>query len=358
MKKIITVLLMMAVLICGCGEGEKQEVSQEQNQEETEKDNSESGNQETEEEIKETEDMSQAEWIESGGADNMEDGYEKVESINIDSNEAILKYERYEIVEENSSDESGEMKPNIVLYFEFENKNGTRSADSTFNVSVFQNGIKSINWLGGASNVDGNEPIKDWRTETLSGGKLKVGLEFELQDLENPIKIRVDNQKYQESSPLFFQQQELEITRDEKTEENQNVENNTNVLFQKEYEVDGEKVNISMNGNEENIEMNIFGNAKDEEKASIMLACYKKILGEISIDGYSITIKTGEASVIYTETGEENKIMGTNKDGSIAFSAPDWLVTEFTMTEEEMNSFTDEIINTMEDFGESAEMNN
>lgn len=150
---------------------------------------------------------------------------------------------------------------------------------------------------------------------------------------------------------------EVEEIKGEEQKEDK-TENDTNVLFKKEYEVDGEKINISLDENDGKMSIDIFGNTKDEEKASIMLACFKKSLSDISIDGYSITIKTGEASVIYKESEGNNTLMGTNRDGSIAFSTPDWLVTEFTMPEDEMNSFTGEIINTIKDFGENAEMNN
>lgn len=352
MKKIITVLLMMAVMLCGCGEGEKQEVSQEQNQEETEKYNSESGNQETEEEIKETEDMSQAEWMESGGADNMEDGYEKVESINIDSSDTKLSYEKLEKYKLENGEEV------ILLYFDFSNVSaGETTVDGQYNFSAFQDGVEITVY---SYVPDEFEPFRNRDKQILDGANIKFGIAVKPDNWESNIKLRVDDCMAYDSQdiPHTFQQQELELTQDETLERNENDENNINSIFQKEYEVDGEKINISLDENDGKMSIDIFGNTKDEEKASIMLACFKKSLSEISIDGYSITIKTGEASVIYKESEGNNTLMGTNRDGSIAFSTPDWLVTEFTMPEEEINSFTDEIINTMEDFGESAEMNN
>lgn len=322
MKKIITVLLTMAVLMCGCGEGEKQEVSQETNQEETEKE------------------------LVSDELDSIE-GFEN----------AGLDYEKF------NSPASENGLDGTLIYIDGKVLNQTKISDS-------EDPILSIV----IEQEDGNRwsvsIASDSEIEEIQGKNVRAfGMYMGFSDVVNlpAIYVGTEDEEIMEKTRIDLEENEEYVTvwkfsdciqgkmEEEGTETNKE---NTNVLFQKEYEVDGEKVNISMNGNEENIEINVFGNAKDEEKASIMLACYKKILGEISIDGYSITIKTGEASVIYNEKGEENKIMGTNKDGSIAFSAPEWIVTEFTMTEEEMNSFTDEIINTMEDFGESAEMNN
>lgn len=103
--------------------------------------------------------------------------------------------------------------------------------------------------------------------------------------------------------------------------------------------------------------INIIGNAKDEEKASIMFSCYATLLNDIGIEKCNITIMTNGHGVIYTKYGEKTIIMGNNKDGSFCESAPDWIVTEFTMLEEEVNVYTEEITKTLKDFGESAEMN-
>lgn len=150
---------------------------------------------------------------------------------------------------------------------------------------------------------------------------------------------------------------EVEETKGEEQKEDK-TENDTNVLFQKEYEVDGENIRISMIEKDEKLGITIFANAKDEEKACLMLTCCVTLLDEIKPDEYSIAITVGEKNVMYFKDGEKTTMSGSNNDGSLALSAPDWLVTEFTMSEDEMNSFTGEITNTLKDFGESTEMNN
>lgn len=146
----------------------------------------------------------------------------------------------------------------------------------------------------------------------------------------------------------------------EEKEETKNAseEKAENIIASKKYKVDGEDVGIALSETKGIFEISVIGNAKDEEKASIMLACYKMYLDEIDLDKYIITIMVNEGSVVYSVEDGENSIFGRNKDGSLAFSSPDWIVTDFTMTEEEMNSFSDEIINTIKDFGESAGMDN
>ncbi len=350
MKKIIAVLLMMAVMLCGCG-NENKERPNNLKQNETENDSSELENDDSGEE-QEAEDMSQSEWMESGGADNMEDGYEKVESINIDSSDTKLSYEKLE----KYTLENGEEV--ILLYFDFSNVSaGETTVDGQYNFSAFQDGVEITVY---SYVPDEFEPFRNRDKQILDGANIKFGIAVKPDNWESNIKLRVDDCMAYDSQdiPHTFQQQELELTQDETLERNENDENNINSIFQKEYEVDGEKINISLDENDGKMSIDIFGNTKDEEKASIMLACFKKSLSEISIDGYSITIKTGEASVIYKESEGNNTLMGTNRDGSISFSTPDWLVTEFTIPEDEMNSFTGEIINTIKDFGENAEMNN
>ena len=128
--------------------------------------------------------------------------------------------------------------------------------------------------------------------------------------------------------------------------------------MKKEYEVDGEKVNISMQETDGEISIDVFGNAKDEEKASIMFSAYGVLLNEIGIEKYNITVKTNGHGVIYTKDGDKITIMGDNKDGSFSMSAPDWVVEEFTIPEEEVKAYYEEVSNTLKDFGEQMETNN
>lgn len=148
--------------------------------------------------------------------------------------------------------------------------------------------------------------------------------------------------------------------RKEKEEtENASEEKEANIIDSKKYEVDGEDVGISLSETDGIFDISIIGNAKDEQKASIMFVCYKMLLDEIDgLKKYDIAVMAGEKSIMCFKDGEETTITGTNKDGSLTFSTPDWIVTDLSMPEEDVNSFSEEIANTIKDFVESAEMNN
>ena len=91
--------------------------------------------------------------------------------------------------------------------------------------------------------------------------------------------------------------------------------------------------------------IDISGHAKNEEKAPIMLTTFTSQLKKVNkFDGFNISIFCGNLSAIYMTTDDGYYIVGTNKDGIYAFSAPDWLVTDFTMPEEKLEVYSGKII--------------
>ena len=152
--------------------------------------------------------MSQAEWIANGGADNMEDGYEKVESINIDTSDISLKYTGQKIVD--GTDNDGNAIKELIVYFDFTNKTSTPSRIyEAFEINAFQNGLQLINWM---SDVDGDESVANSYENIMDNATLNVGIIFELKDIGNPVKLRIENSfsgPYTDSSEIFAQQQEL-----------------------------------------------------------------------------------------------------------------------------------------------------
>lgn len=129
------------------------------------------------------------------------------------------------------------------------------------------------------------------------------------------------------------------------------------IISQKEYEIDGEKISISLEENNGKIEITVWANAKTEEKACLMLTVLKTSFDKLSTDGYNITILCGKLSVSYIMIDEEIYISGNNKDGSFTLSMPDWVVSEFSMSEEEINSYASEILMVLKDFGETTMIN-
>lgn len=132
-------------------------------------------------------------------------------------------------------------------------------------------------------------------------------------------------------------------------------EPNIDVLMQKEYKVDGEEVSISLTKKEDKLSILVSGHAKNEEKASIMLATFTSQLKKISIDSFDISVFCKKLNVTYMTTDDGYYIVGTNKDGTYAFSAPDWLVTDFTMSEEKLEAYSGKIIKVLNKFAEDME---
>ena len=86
-KKLLVALMLSAVMLSGCGNSNEEQNSDEITQ----------STEETQEQEKSDAELSQSEWMEQH-ANEMEDGYEVVEAINIDSGDTKLEYtssERY-----------------------------------------------------------------------------------------------------------------------------------------------------------------------------------------------------------------------------------------------------------------------
>lgn len=140
----------------------------------------------------------------------------------------------------------------------------------------------------------------------------------------------------------------------EKNAKEEEEEEETNIIAQKEFLVDNQKLTIFLSENGEDLKISAWGYAETEEKATLMLVCFKSEFDDLNID-YSIWVKCDEEDVHYMKNGENTNIIGTNRDGSMTLSMPDWIVSEFTMTEEEANSYASEILTAIKEFGEEME---
>lgn len=158
------------------------------------------------------ENLSQEEWVKKHGNDNIEDGYDKVEKIDITSNTTSFKYTGSKVVDD--TDSSG--KKILLVYFDFTNMN---DRDCTFldhySFVAYQNGIQleKTDW---ASAIDDDESYNNYYKEVLSGATINVGIPFELQDDTSPVKFRADNSDdvdidNDNVTQLIAQQQEINL---------------------------------------------------------------------------------------------------------------------------------------------------
>lgn len=144
----------------------------------------------------------QSEWIASGGADNMDNGYEIVDSIDIDTDEVTVKYTNYEIVD--STDGDGNPIKRLIVYCDFTNKMSVAmSSSNAFSSIAYQDGIELQGW-GGAEELNDTTSIKD-------GAKINVGFMFDLNNTETPVEFNLSNGLWFEGTQLFAQQQEIAL---------------------------------------------------------------------------------------------------------------------------------------------------
>lgn len=191
-KRMVSILFisLLSVLIVACG---------------TEKKTDESNQEQKTENAKSDDELSQSEWVEKYGDDLMEDGYEKVDSINIDSGDTKLEY----VSNEKFTTESGEEL--LLVNFNFSNVSaGSTTVDAQYNFSAFQDGIEITvySWLNDETEGDVNRG-----KEILDGASINISVGIAPDNWESPIKLRVnDNMAYDEIDTAHtFQQQEIAI---------------------------------------------------------------------------------------------------------------------------------------------------
>lgn len=137
----------------------------------------------------------------------------------------------------------------------------------------------------------------------------------------------------------------------EEIEEQKETKEELNTIKKKGFIVDGEELNVAIVEEDNKMRLVAFGHAKTEEKACLMLSVLKTSFDKIdTVAGYDIVVFCEKLLVTYKTTDNGFEVFGTNKDGSLAYSAPDWLVADFTMSEDEMNSYAEEILIALKEF--------
>lgn len=125
----------------------------------------------------------------------------------------------------------------------------------------------------------------------------------------------------------------------------------TNYLKTKEYELDGEKISIFLTESDSKYRILVSANAINEEKASLILATFVADLKKIdSIDGFDISIFCNDLLVTYLTTETGYIISGTNTDGTTVLTTPDWIVSDFALSTDEINNLASQIDQFLIDF--------
>ena len=127
-----------------------------------------------------------------------------VDEINLDNEEGTLKYTGFEL----STDYDG--RNAIIVYYDYTNKMDESSmSQMTFYTQAFQNGVEcETTWT---AFVGDNEAIDNNSKEVQKGTTLNIGFMYVLDDLENPVTIKVSDQSEANLMDDIYQEQEIAI---------------------------------------------------------------------------------------------------------------------------------------------------
>lgn len=190
-KKLLVTLLLSIVMLSGCGNSGEEPKSGESTQDV----------EETQDAEKEDDELSQSEWMEQN-ADEMDNGYEVVDEINVDTDDISVKYTGFEIRDD--IDDNNQPVKRIMVYFDYTNKmSEPMSSSNAINCIAYQGGIELQGW-GGVDYLNDMTDIKD-------GATLNVGFMFDIINAEEPVEINISEGLWFKGTELFAQQQEIQI---------------------------------------------------------------------------------------------------------------------------------------------------
>lgn len=317
MRQIIVMILMIAVLLCGCGSNETS--VQEPKESETEQ-------------AVVKQDVSES-----------IDGFQKPE------------YEKF------NSYASDNGLGGTPIYVEGKVLNQTRLGDSTPPVlALVVEQEDGKRWCVSLTSDSEIEDIKEKNVRVFGsyqGYSDVMNLPAMVVAIEDDALIEKARVEVKENGDYntvwsFMDYAKNEIEKENSSIEPESEEGKLNVIYSEKYKVDGEDVGMALSENNGGFDFSIIGHANTEEKASIMLATYINKLEKLtSLDSYRVCAFCGERFATYSKDSDgKTNTYGTNADGSMAFSSPDWLKTEITMSDSEFNIYVDELIAKLDDF--------
>lgn len=162
----------------------------------------------------------------------------------------------------------------------------------------------------------------------------------------------VDTEKTEYQTETEYEPETEEMFDVYETEET--AEQTSKVVCEKSYEQDDwdVKIDLYLDDDDENLNLWVDANTDDEERASVLIVLFNDYLKTTSssISRYTINVDCNELWATYSKTQTMSIFTGVNKDGSTAFSAPDWIVTELTMGEDAYTELANEVSECLKDF--------
>lgn len=128
----------------------------------------------------------------------------RVEQINLENAEGSLVYVRHEIAKDYNEADA------VRIYFIYTNRSDeTKTAQSTFYPQVFQNGIECDFTSGDF--MEPNEAESNLAKELMKDSSLEVAFIYTLQDVSNPVILKVNDQSADNLFKDIYQEQELAL---------------------------------------------------------------------------------------------------------------------------------------------------
>lgn len=132
------------------------------------------------------------------------------------------------------------------------------------------------------------------------------------------------------------------------------------VICESESLIDNEKFIATLYERNGEYDICVVGLAKNEEKATIMLACCNEQLSKLYntkfCKSYSVGVYCNDKIAMITVNDYGKNASGFNSDGSaVSGDLPDWIVSDITMPENECNTYNNEILKALSDFGEKMQ---
>lgn len=128
----------------------------------------------------------------------------QVGQINLDNSEGSLIYVRHEIMKDYNGADA------VRIYFTYTNKSEeTKTAQSTFYPQVFQNGVECDRTFGDF--METNEAEENLSKELMKDASLEIAFMYGLQDLSNPVILKVSDHSLDNIWDGIYQEQELAL---------------------------------------------------------------------------------------------------------------------------------------------------
>jgi outer membrane murein-binding lipoprotein Lpp len=146
-------------------------------------------------------------------------------------------------------------------------------------------------------------------------------------------------------------EKQKETTIQEITESTQQTSNaDIEIIFDRTYNIgDEDTMRFAVLNKEGQISLSVFATASDADNATIMFLASAGVLKDGDLD-FSINIFYNELHMVYSMSDGKLTCVGTNTDGSMTLSAPDWINSNVNLATEANSQYYLDALKVVEQF--------